>query len=266
MFLLLLVSILSIKFTGHSIIFCILHTGVCAICSFLDGTSSTYLEELEERYRADPSSVDKTWASFFNSLGMLLHTSFCATPSCLTSCQYPAWHLSIPCLALNIVTIYQNATLDTIDRMCTVHVRQSSDFMVLLSEPFVCSLPTAEQGVAPEAVAEAYHAYEQGSKVAPLSAAAVSNQTIQESQRLLLLVRAYQAIFSWSAFLQSTKCCSQGSSSLSMTCQRLPGARILSSGNVHAACRHLTAWIYSKDKGKLGIDNWIAIRLCKDVN
>jgi len=49
-----------------------------------------------------------------------------------------------------------------------------------------------EQGVAPEAVAEAFHAYEQGSKVAPLSAAAVSNQTIQESQRLLLLVRAYQ--------------------------------------------------------------------------
>ncbi len=50
----------------------------------------------------------------------------------------------------------------------------------------------AEQGVSPEAVAEAYHAYEQGSQVAPLSAAAVSNQTIQESQRLLLLVRAYQ--------------------------------------------------------------------------
>jgi hypothetical protein len=38
--------------------------------SFLDGTSSTYLEELEERYRADPDSVDKSWASFFRSLGM----------------------------------------------------------------------------------------------------------------------------------------------------------------------------------------------------
>ena len=37
--------------------------------SFLDGTSSTYLEELEERYRANPASVDKTWASFFNSMG-----------------------------------------------------------------------------------------------------------------------------------------------------------------------------------------------------
>lgn len=36
---------------------------------FLDGTSSTYLEELEERFRDDPSSVDKTWASFFNNLG-----------------------------------------------------------------------------------------------------------------------------------------------------------------------------------------------------
>ena len=37
--------------------------------NFLDGTSSTYLEELEERYRSDPASVDKTWASFFGSLG-----------------------------------------------------------------------------------------------------------------------------------------------------------------------------------------------------
>ena len=37
--------------------------------SFLDGTSSTYLEELEERYRSDPHSVDKTWGSFFKSLG-----------------------------------------------------------------------------------------------------------------------------------------------------------------------------------------------------
>jgi hypothetical protein len=49
--------------------------------------------------------------------------------------------------------------------------------------------------VAPEAVAEAYHAYQQGtSAVAPLQAAAVSNQTIQESMRLLLLVRAYQVL------------------------------------------------------------------------
>lgn len=37
--------------------------------SFLDGTSSTYLEELEQRYQSDPQSVDKTWASFFRNLG-----------------------------------------------------------------------------------------------------------------------------------------------------------------------------------------------------
>lgn len=37
--------------------------------SFLDGTSSTYLEELEERYRTNPKSVDKSWASFFHSMG-----------------------------------------------------------------------------------------------------------------------------------------------------------------------------------------------------
>ena len=46
-------------------------------CSFLDGTSSTYLEELEERYRADPTSVDKTWASFFSSLGARDLASLC---------------------------------------------------------------------------------------------------------------------------------------------------------------------------------------------
>lgn len=39
--------------------------------AFLDGTSSTYLEDLEERYHKDPSSVDKSWTSFFRSLGML---------------------------------------------------------------------------------------------------------------------------------------------------------------------------------------------------
>ncbi len=51
---------------------------------------------------------------------------------------------------------------------------------------------SAESGVAPEAVAEAYHKFEQGGKVEPLKAAAMSNQGIQESMRLLLLVRAYQ--------------------------------------------------------------------------
>ena len=51
---------------------------------------------------------------------------------------------------------------------------------------------SAESGVAPEAVAEAYHNFEQGGNIAPLKAAAISNQSIQESMRLLLLVRAYQ--------------------------------------------------------------------------
>jgi hypothetical protein len=37
--------------------------------SFNDATSVTYLEELEQRYRRDPHSVDTTWASFFRSLG-----------------------------------------------------------------------------------------------------------------------------------------------------------------------------------------------------
>ena len=43
-----------------------------------------------------------------------------------------------------------------------------------------------------EAIAEAFDAYEKGQVVSPLSAAAVSNQSIQESMRLLLLVRSYQ--------------------------------------------------------------------------
>ena len=39
--------------------------------SFLDGTSSSYLEELERRYQEDPNSVDKTWAGFFRHVGEL---------------------------------------------------------------------------------------------------------------------------------------------------------------------------------------------------
>ena len=55
------------------------------LSSFLDGTSSTYLEELEERYRADPSSVDKTWASFFRSLGEIPDQGPCSViPPSLT--------------------------------------------------------------------------------------------------------------------------------------------------------------------------------------
>ncbi len=46
-----------------------MHEPIVLQDNFLDGTSSTYLEELEERYLSDPSSVDKTWASFFHNLG-----------------------------------------------------------------------------------------------------------------------------------------------------------------------------------------------------
>ena len=62
--------------------------------------------------------------------------------------------------------------------------------LLALNRTSIC--PSSERGVNPEAGAEAYHAVEQGSGVAPLTAAAISNQTIQESMRLLLLVRAYQ--------------------------------------------------------------------------
>lgn len=37
--------------------------------SFIEGSSANYLEELEERYRSNPKSVDKSWASFFHSMG-----------------------------------------------------------------------------------------------------------------------------------------------------------------------------------------------------
>lgn len=37
--------------------------------SFADGTSAAYIEDLEARYKADPRSVDATWAMFFRALG-----------------------------------------------------------------------------------------------------------------------------------------------------------------------------------------------------
>ncbi len=37
--------------------------------SFNDATSVAYLEDLERRFNVDPASIDKTWASFFTSLG-----------------------------------------------------------------------------------------------------------------------------------------------------------------------------------------------------
>ena len=88
--------------------------------SFLYGTSSAYLKELEKRYQADPQSVDKTWASFFKSL---------------------------------------------------------------------------EQGVKPEAVAEAYHAFERGETMEPLRSASLTAQTVPESLKLMTLIRAFQVHF-----------------------------------------------------------------------
>jgi len=49
--------------------------------SFNDATSVAYLEELERKFNENPSSIDKTWASFFTSLGerssMIIHQSKC---------------------------------------------------------------------------------------------------------------------------------------------------------------------------------------------
>jgi hypothetical protein len=58
-------------------------------------------------------------------------------------------------------------------------------------------LCSAEHGVPGEAIAEAYDAFEKGTVVSPLAAAAVSNQTIQESMKLVLLVRAFQVCLRW---------------------------------------------------------------------
>lgn len=54
--------------------------------SFLDGTSSSYLEELERKYQEDPNSVDKTWAGFFRHVGRSpMHpTRRSALPTCDT--------------------------------------------------------------------------------------------------------------------------------------------------------------------------------------
>ena len=60
--------------------------------SFMSGTSSTYLEELEERDRSNPKSVDKSWASFFHSMGKALSPPAarrlvaCATICLLLAC------------------------------------------------------------------------------------------------------------------------------------------------------------------------------------
>ena len=56
--------------------------------SFLDGTSSTYLEDMEEKYRQDPSSVDKSWASFFRSLGEHIHAAVMRNPLCIHTSEH----------------------------------------------------------------------------------------------------------------------------------------------------------------------------------
>lgn len=43
-----------------------------------------------------------------------------------------------------------------------------------------------------EAIAEAYDAYEKGVITSPMAQASLSTQTIQESMRLMFLVRSYQ--------------------------------------------------------------------------
>ena len=58
--------------------------------SFLDGTSSTYLEQLQEKFNDDPASVDKSWASFFRSLGK------------------PTLHLMVPCVYVKRLPILQD--------------------------------------------------------------------------------------------------------------------------------------------------------------
>lgn len=83
---------------------------------------------------------------------------------------------------------------------------------VLLADacPYIHRTVYAEHGVPGEAIAEAYDKFEKGQVMQPLAAAAVSNQTIQESMKLLLLVRAYQVtrmtLCSWTA---CSSCCLQ---------------------------------------------------------
>jgi 2-oxoglutarate dehydrogenase E1 component len=50
----------------------------------------------------------------------------------------------------------------------------------------------ADRGVSGEAIAEAYDAFEKGKISSPMAQASLSSQTIQESMRLLLMVRAFQ--------------------------------------------------------------------------
>eukprot|EP00967_Tisochrysis_lutea_P037401 scaffold44962_cov18-Tisochrysis_lutea.AAC.3 len=62
-------------------------------------------------------------------------------------------------------------------------------------------LENPDRGVRGEAIAEAYDAFEKGATQAPMTHAAISNQTIQESMRLILLVRSFQVMGHFAAKL-----------------------------------------------------------------
>jgi len=57
------------------------------------------------------------------------------------------------------------------------------------------NLDPSDRGVSGEAIAEAYDAFEKGKTGSPMQLASLSTQTIQESMKLLMLVRSYQVIY-----------------------------------------------------------------------
>lgn len=62
-----------------------------------------------------------------------------------------------------------------------------------------------DRGVSGEAIAEAYDAFEKGKITSPMTQASLSTQTIQESMRLMLMVRAYQVLGHFAAQLDPLK-------------------------------------------------------------
>lgn len=139
--------------------------------SHLNGASAAYLEELESRFRENPASVDKTWANFFSLIGAIRG-------------REPQEALPSEAVAL---------------------VCSGSENEV--------SLP-ADAGKTPEALSEAYSAFSKGTMPAMSGVHAapgqqlVTQEAIQKSMRILLLVRAYQASVSTSVLAAPTlDCC-----------------------------------------------------------
>lgn len=125
--------------------------------SHLNGASAAYLEELESRFRENPDSVDKTWANFFRLIG---------EPRLLAG-----WRWRLAAAANEGGFLASFVTRNT---------------------------PLADAGKTPEALSEAYSAFSKGTMPAVASAPLATGQTltqeaIQKSMRILLLVRAYQA-------------------------------------------------------------------------